>query len=77
MAWKYLKSFSNERIVGYAYNISKPEKSRISCSRLSPYISWGNLNIRLVYHHLIKLKKKNKNYKSKTKPSKYQSIIFK
>ena len=64
MAWKYLKSFSNERIVGYAYNISKPEKSRISCSRLSPYISWGNLNIRLVYHHLIKLKKKNKNIRS-------------
>ena len=64
MAWKYLKSFCNERINGYAYNISKPEKSRISCSRLSPYISWGNLNIRLVYHHLIKLKKKNKNIRS-------------
>ena len=64
MAWKYLKSFCNERIVGYAYNISKPEKSRISCSRLSPYISWGNLNIKLVYHHLIKLKKKNKNLRS-------------
>lgn len=64
MAWKYLKSFCNERIVGYAFNISKPEKSRVSCSRLSPYISWGNLNIKLVYHHLIKLKKKNKNLRS-------------
>ena len=64
MAWKYLKSFCNKRISGYAYNISKPEKSRISCSRLSPYISWGNLNIKLVYHHLIKLKKKNKNLRS-------------
>jgi len=64
MAWKYLKSFCNKRISGYAYNISKPEKSRISCSRLSPYISWGNLNIRLVYHHLIKLKKENKNLRS-------------
>ncbi len=64
MAWKYLKSFCNKRVSGYAYNISKPEKSRISCSRLSPYISWGNLNIRLVYHHLIKLKKKNKNIRS-------------
>ena len=64
MAWKYLKSFCNERIVGYAYNISKPEKSRMSCSRLSPYISWGNLNIRLVYQYLIKLKKKNKNIRS-------------
>ena len=64
MAWKYLKSFCNERIVGYAYNISKPEKSRISCSRLSTYISWGNLNIRLVYQNLINLKKKNKNLRS-------------
>ena len=64
MAWKYLKSFCEERVSGYAYNISKPEKSRISCSRLSPYISWGNLNIRLVYHNLIKLKKKNKNLSS-------------
>ena len=64
MAWKYLKSFSNERIVGYAYNISKPEKSRISCSRLSPYISWGNLNIRLVYRHLMELKKRKKNLRS-------------
>jgi len=64
MAWKYLKSFCDNRVVGYAFNISKPEKSRISCSRLSPYISWGNLNIRLIYHHLIKLKNKNKNLRS-------------
>ncbi len=64
MAWKYLKSFCNERFIGYAYNISKPEKSRISCSRLSPYISWGNLNIRLVYHQLMKLKQKNINLRS-------------
>ena len=64
MAWKYLMSFSNERVKNYAYNISKPEKSRISCSRLSPYISWGNLNVRLVYQHLIGLKKKKKNLRS-------------
>ena len=61
---KYLNSFKNGRVKRYAFDISKPEKSRISCSRLSPYISWGNLNIRLVYHHLIKLKKKNKNLRS-------------
>ncbi len=64
MAWRYLMSFSKERIKGYAYDISKPEKSRVSCSRLSPYISWGNLNIRLVFQHLMKLKKKNKNLRS-------------
>ena len=64
VAWKYLNSFKNGRIKGYAFDISKPEKSRISCSRLSPYISWGNLNIRLIYRHLIELKKKNENLRS-------------
>ena len=61
VAWKYLNSFKNGRVKRYAFDISKPEKSRISCSRLSPYISWGNLNIRLIYRHLIELKKKNEN----------------
>ena len=64
VAWKYLNSFKNERVKRYAFDISKPEKSRISCSRLSPYVSWGNLNIRLIYRHLIELKKKNKNLRS-------------
>ena len=64
VAWKYLNSFKNGRVKRYAFDISKPEKSRISCSRLSPYISWGNLNIRLIYRHLIELKKKNKNLRS-------------
>ena len=64
MAWKYLKSFCDERLSGYAFNISNPEKSRISCSRLSPYISWGNLNIRLVYNHFLQTKKKGKNLRS-------------
>ena len=64
VAWKYLNSFKNGRFKRYAFDISKPEKSRISCSRLSPYISWGNLNIRLIYRHLIELKKKNENLRS-------------
>ena len=63
-AWKYLKSFLNKRVSGYAFDISKPLKSRNSCSRLSPYISWGNLNIRIVYQHLLELKKKGKNLRS-------------
>ena len=63
-AWKYLKSFLNKRVSGYAYDISKPLKSRNSCSRLSPYISWGNLNIRIVYQHLLELKKKGENLRS-------------
>ena len=63
-AWKYLKSFLDKRVSGYSFNISKPLKSRNSCSRLSPYISWGNLNIRIVYQHLLELKKKRKNLRS-------------
>ena len=63
-AWRYLKSFLDKRVSGYAFDISKPLKSRNSCSRLSPYISWGNLNIRIVYQHLLELKKKRKNLRS-------------
>jgi deoxyribodipyrimidine photo-lyase len=61
--WKYLKSFTNKRAKNYLYDISKPNKSRTSCSRLSPYISWGNLSVRLVYQHLNKIKKEKKNIK--------------
>lgn len=45
-AWRYLRSFVKER--GFLYNrlISKPAASRQSCSRISPYLSWGNLSIR-------------------------------
>ena len=60
-AWKYLKSFVNKRVRGYSYDISKPEKSRSSCSRLSPYISWGNLNIRTVYQYMLAAKKEKEN----------------
>ena len=63
-AWKYLKSFVNKRVKGYSYDISKPEKSRSSCSRLSPYISWGNLNIRTVYQYMLAAKKEKKNLRS-------------
>lgn len=48
-AWRYLQSFLEERAAGYSKYISKPEESRRSCSRLSPYIAWGNLSIRQVY----------------------------
>lgn len=49
---KYLKSFlNNERYIGYSANISKPLTSRYHCSRLSPYIAWGNLSIRQVWQY--------------------------
>ena len=53
---KYLASFFNERYKDYMLNISKPELSRSSCSRISPYIAWGNLSIREVYHQAYHLK---------------------
>ncbi|MFM7079090.1 MAG: deoxyribodipyrimidine photo-lyase/cryptochrome family protein [Bacteroidota bacterium] len=47
--WKYLNSFLDGRGVDYSKNISKPHASRMSCSRLSPYLAWGNLSVRQVY----------------------------
>ena len=48
MAEKYLKTFLKDRYHNYSYHISKPLLSRKSCSRLSPYIAWGNLSTRQV-----------------------------
>lgn len=63
LAQKTLKSFLDERIVNYSKGISKPELSRTSCSRLSPYLAWGNISQRQVYQALMNLKKEGK-YKS-------------
>src|SRR6056300_1741025 len=46
---RYLNSFLDHRHESYAYNISKPHNSMDSCSRLSPYIAWGNLSVRQVW----------------------------
>ena len=48
-AWKYLNSFTNKRGSNYQKHISKPTESRKSCSRLSPYLAWGNLSIKQVF----------------------------
>lgn len=50
-AWRYLKSFAQERHVNYSRHISKPALSRKSCSRLSPYLAYGNISMRMVYHY--------------------------
>ena len=48
-----MKSFLEEgRIHTYQKHISKPEFSRKSCSRLSPYLAWGAMTIRQVYQAL-------------------------
>ena len=48
-AWKYLQSFLKERYVNYSKHISKPALSRKGCSRLSPYLTYGNISMRMVY----------------------------
>jgi deoxyribodipyrimidine photo-lyase len=47
-----LHDFLHKRARGYMKAISKPEASRKHCSRLSPYLAWGNLSIRQVYQAL-------------------------
>jgi len=51
-AWKYLKSFAQKRGANYQRHISKPAKSRKSCSRLSPYLAWGNLSIKQAFQFI-------------------------
>ncbi|NVK75211.1 MAG: deoxyribodipyrimidine photo-lyase [Oceanospirillaceae bacterium] len=48
-AKRYLTSFVEERINGYNRSISKPKQSRVHCSRLSPYLAYGNLTVRQAY----------------------------
>lgn len=48
-AYQYLQSFLAKRGANYSYHISKPALSRLSCSRLSPYLAWGNISIKQVY----------------------------
>jgi deoxyribodipyrimidine photo-lyase len=51
-AWRYLKSFTNQRGFNYQRHISKPAESRKSCSRLSPYLAWGNMSIKQAFHFI-------------------------
>ena len=50
-AWLYLRSFTQTRVSLYMQHISKPEQSRKSCSRLSPYLAWGNISLRQVFQY--------------------------
>jgi deoxyribodipyrimidine photo-lyase len=45
-AWRYLKSFVEDRGKNYNRHISKPTESRTSCGRISPYLAWGNISIK-------------------------------
>lgn len=51
-AWRYLRSFiEGHRIDGYSRLISKPAASRRACSRLSPYLAWGNISVQQAWQY--------------------------
>jgi len=48
-ARQYLESFIKSRGKNYNQHISKPKQARKSCSRISPYLTWGNLSLQQVH----------------------------
>lgn len=58
---RYLNSFLNQRVINYSKHISKPELGRHSCSRISPYIAWGNISIRQICQLALKFRDQKKN----------------
>ncbi|MEM7162276.1 MAG: deoxyribodipyrimidine photo-lyase [Bacteroidota bacterium] len=51
-AWSVITSFCNERGKNYHRHISKPQESRKSCGRISPYLAWGNVSIKQIYQYV-------------------------
>ncbi|ABM71608.1 putative deoxyribodipyrimidine photolyase [Prochlorococcus marinus str. MIT 9515] len=47
---KRMEYFFSNKLSYYSKDISSPEKSFDSCSRLSPYISWGCISIKEIIH---------------------------
>ena len=61
LAWRYLDSFVKERYVNYSKHISKPALARKGCSRLSPYLTYGNISMRMVYQYTNQFYESSKN----------------
>lgn len=51
-AWETLNSFLFERSADYSSSISAPGPARSGCSRMSPYITWGNISIKQIVQHI-------------------------
>ena len=66
-AWHVMKHFFEERGKHYHKHISRPHDARRSCSRLSPYLAWGNISIRQVYHFVENEKQKKRETSGKDK----------
>jgi deoxyribodipyrimidine photo-lyase len=54
MGKKILQDFLTKRSKNYSYHISKPFESQDSCSRLSPYITYGCLSVKSIYQETQK-----------------------
>lgn len=52
-AWQVLEDFFAERGQHYHRHISSPSLSREACSRMSPYLAWGNISLRQMYRRLL------------------------
>ncbi|MYM59290.1 deoxyribodipyrimidine photolyase [Vibrio sp. OCN044] len=52
-AHQVLSSFFNHRGKDYFKNLSSPLSAQHACSRLSPYLAWGNVSLREVYQALL------------------------
>ena len=52
-----LRSFLDHRSLHYSSSISSPTRSESGCSRLSPYLAWGNLSMTEVLHELAQKKR--------------------
>ncbi|MCY7292998.1 MAG: deoxyribodipyrimidine photo-lyase, partial [Ferruginibacter sp.] len=61
LAWRYLDNFLKERYINYSKHISKPALSRKSCSRLSPYLAYGNISMKMVYQYSMQHYKNSSN----------------
>ena len=55
-AWRTFEDFFVERGRNYQKHISRPHDARYSCSRISPYLAWGNLSLRQVYQYTLEQK---------------------
>ncbi len=53
LALQTLDDFFRRRGKEYYRSISSPTASRTACSRLSPYLAWGNISLRQVYQQVL------------------------
>lgn len=51
---QYLRSFLNQRGMRYSKSISSPRWAFDGCSRISPYLAWGNISMSEVHYSLEK-----------------------